>query len=79
LNDLRTPVLVVGGDRDIITKLEASEHLSRDTPLAELKVVEGVNHMGPLERADVYNTAIADFTVACTRRQGLAVASPERV
>jgi pimeloyl-ACP methyl ester carboxylesterase len=64
LSDLGTPVLIVGGDRDIITKLQASERLSRDTPLAELKVVEGGNHMGPMERADVYNAAIADFTLS---------------
>jgi pimeloyl-ACP methyl ester carboxylesterase len=64
LNDLRAPVLVVGGDGDIVTKLEASEHLSRGAPLAELMVVQGVNHMGPMERADVYNAAIADFALS---------------
>lgn len=55
------PVLVVGGDLDIVTKLEASRTIAADTPGAELMVVEGVNHMGFLERSDVYAQAINRF------------------
>ncbi|MFN3537050.1 MAG: alpha/beta fold hydrolase, partial [Brevundimonas sp.] len=55
------PVLVLGGDMDIVTKLEASRTIADAIPHARLQVVEGVNHMGFLERADIYNTAVADF------------------
>ncbi len=56
------PVLVIGGDRDIVTKLEASRTIASAIPQARLQVVEDVNHMGFLERADLYNAAIADFS-----------------
>jgi pimeloyl-ACP methyl ester carboxylesterase len=58
-----TPTLVVGGDKDIITKLEASRWLAAEGEASRLEVVEGVNHMGPMERADVYNRLIADFAL----------------
>ena len=61
LPQLKAPVLVIGGDRDIVTKLEASRTIAGTIPSAKLQVVEEVNHMGFLERADVYNRAIADF------------------
>lgn len=55
------PVLVIGGGLDIVTKLEASRTIANAIPNARLQVVQGVNHMGFLERADLYNEAIADF------------------
>jgi pimeloyl-ACP methyl ester carboxylesterase len=55
------PLLVVGGDQDIVTKLAASETIAARTPAAHLKVIAGVNHMGPMERADLYSQAIAEF------------------
>jgi len=64
LAGLPVPVLVIGGDVDIVTKLEASERIVASAPRATLLTVEGVNHMGFLERADVYNTAIAEFAGA---------------
>lgn len=63
LGRLRAPVLVVGGDLDIVTKLEANRLIAEGAPGAELRVVEGVNHLGPLERADAYNRLIADFAL----------------
>jgi pimeloyl-ACP methyl ester carboxylesterase len=60
---LRIPVLVIGGDKDIVTKLEASRAIAGETDMARLEVVEGVNHMGPMERADLYNRLIADFAL----------------
>jgi pimeloyl-ACP methyl ester carboxylesterase len=65
------PMLVVGGDKDIVTKLEASRKISQDTPTAKLEIVQGVNHMGFLERADLYNQLIADFTLAVQPRARL--------
>jgi pimeloyl-ACP methyl ester carboxylesterase len=54
------PVLVIGGDIDIVTKLEASRTIA-SAGSARLMVAEGANHMGPLERAGLYNGAIAEF------------------
>lgn len=64
LRDITTPMLVVGGDMDIVTKLEASETIRTTAPDARLQVVEGVNHMGFLERAEIYNEAIAAFAAS---------------
>jgi pimeloyl-ACP methyl ester carboxylesterase len=61
LRTLRVPALVIGGDMDIVTKLEASQVMANESPLATLRIVEDVNHMGPMERADTYNRAIMDF------------------
>lgn len=55
------PVLIVGGSKDIVTRPEAARTIAAVVPHAELLIVEGVNHMGPVERADEYNKAIATF------------------
>ena len=60
LSGLDVPVLVLGGDRDIVTKPEASCALASSAP-AELEIVGGVNHMGFVERSDIYHYAIAAF------------------
>jgi pimeloyl-ACP methyl ester carboxylesterase len=58
------PVLVMGGSADIVTKPEASRTIAATMPHAQLEIVEGVNHMGFLERADVYDAAIASFAAS---------------
>jgi pimeloyl-ACP methyl ester carboxylesterase len=70
---LPVPVLVLAGDRDILTKPQASETIASATPAAELQVIEGVNHCGFLERFDIYNAAIAGFA---SRVQSTDVATP---
>ena len=64
LERFRKPVLVIGGDMDIVTKLEASRIIAADAPKGTLQVVEGVNHMGPLEQSEIYNQAIAAFALS---------------
>lgn len=64
----RVPSLVVGGDKDIVTKLEASRVIAGESDMAQLHVVEGVNHMGPMERADLYNQMIGDFALGVQPR-----------
>jgi pimeloyl-ACP methyl ester carboxylesterase len=61
LPKLTVPTVVVGGDKDIVTKLEASEVIAGAVPGAELRVVEGANHMGPVERAGVYDAVVGEF------------------
>jgi pimeloyl-ACP methyl ester carboxylesterase len=60
----RKPVLVIGGDRDIVTKLEASEAIAEQSISPDLRVIEGGNHMGPMERSDLYNEAIGAFALS---------------
>lgn len=68
LTRLRIPALVIGGDKDIVTKLEASDAIAHENGLAQLEVIPGVNHLGPMERADLYNRLIADFTAQVQAR-----------
>ncbi|RZJ45203.1 MAG: alpha/beta hydrolase [Brevundimonas sp.] len=60
LKALNVPLLVLGGDKDIITKAVASRDISAQAGGA-LQIVEGVNHMGFLERSDLYHLAIESF------------------
>ncbi len=64
------PILVIGGSADIVTKPEASRTIAAANPRARLQIIDGVNHMGFLERADIYNEAIASFA-ASVQRAGL--------
>lgn len=61
LANVTCPMLVIGGDLDLVTKLEASEVLSGTSSTASLERVSGVNHMGFLEREHHYNGLIAAF------------------
>ena len=58
------PLLVLAGAMDIVTKPEAGEQIARDRAGSHFTAFEGANHMGFLERADVYNSAIADFAMS---------------
>lgn len=56
-----SPVLVLAGDSDIVTKAEASRTIVSQAKQAVLDVVCDANHMGFTERAKEYNAAIAAF------------------
>jgi pimeloyl-ACP methyl ester carboxylesterase len=64
LGRFQPPLLVIGGDKDIVTKLEASQAIAAAAPNGRLEVIEGANHLGPMERADLYNSLIADFALS---------------
>ena len=64
LSHVRPPILVIGGAADIVTKPEASRTIASTNPNAQLQLVEGVNHMGFLERSDKYNGAVSAFAHA---------------
>jgi pimeloyl-ACP methyl ester carboxylesterase len=68
LQGLDIPVLVIGGEKDIVTKLEASRVIADETVRATLVTIEDVNHMGPLERADLYNRLIDEMVESCCER-----------
>lgn len=75
---LECPVLVLGGDRDIVTKIGASEALANASPAGSLARVTGVNHMGFLEREHDYNGLIGSFIaeIADDRPSATANVSP---
>lgn len=58
------PTLLLAGAVDIVTKPEASGDIAHQAPAVSLKVIQDVNHMGMLERADEYNAEIAAFASA---------------
>lgn len=55
------PALVFVGGRDLVTKDHAGEDIAAALPQARLVRVEDAGHMGPVERADVYNEQLTDF------------------
>ena len=62
---LRTPTLVMAGDRDRLTPPSHARRLHRALPQpAGLVVVEGAGHMLPVERADAVNTRLREFVAA---------------
>lgn len=63
LGALQCRTLVVGGNRDIVTKQEASERIADRAPAATLLVIPGANHLGPIEQAELYNNAIGEFAL----------------
>lgn len=58
---LDVPVLVLGGDRDIVTLPEAGRQIASSALDGAYEELRGVNHMGFLERADAYHDAIRFF------------------
>ncbi|MET3900410.1 pimeloyl-ACP methyl ester carboxylesterase [Devosia sp. UYZn731] len=58
---ITTPVLVLAGSIDIVTKPEAGQRIALDHAGTIYTAIAGVNHMGFLELAPVYNRAIEDF------------------
>ncbi|MDB5481848.1 MAG: hypothetical protein JWO83_2901 [Caulobacteraceae bacterium] len=61
LPDIHVPVLILAGDKDIVTLPHANETIARNLPNGRLVSMEGAGHMGFMERADAYNDAIAKF------------------
>lgn len=72
------PVLILGGDVDIVTKLEASEAIRNMAPDVVLEPISGANHMGFLERSGHYNTRAINFIAALCidAPRGAAVTDP---
>lgn len=70
LQSIGVPTLILTGDSDIVTKVEASKGLMRSAPRGELAIVPRANHMGFLERFSDYNQLIEDFCRRCGNTDG---------
>ena len=62
------PVLVLAGDRDIVTLPQAGRLIASTVRDGKLVETQGCGHMGFMERADLHHAAIADFADACFAR-----------
>lgn len=58
---VRVPVLVLAGDKDLITRPDASDTIAKLIPGARLKTMPGCGHMGFYELPQAYNREIAAF------------------
>ncbi len=68
LGAIRTPVLVLAGDRDEFVPLDLSISLFRALPHSELAVCPSVGHEGPTpERGPIVASAIRDFALRHSR------------
>ena len=55
------PTLVMVGDDDLITVSSADE-LARRLPSGQLAVIPGASHVAPMEKPDLFNQLVLDFT-----------------
>lgn len=60
LNNIKSPVLVIAGDRDVI-KPDHTEFISKQIPNAEKKIYQDTTHMVPFEKPDQLNADILSF------------------
>lgn len=61
LAGVRVPVLVVAGDRDVMTVPGASEAIRAGVPRAEMLTLSPAGHMGPVQRPDDFAVAVRGF------------------
>jgi 3-oxoadipate enol-lactonase len=61
LGDIRVPTLVMVGDLDEGSTVEACRRLATDIPNARLEVFEGVAHMVNLEQPERFTRLVLDF------------------
>lgn len=61
------PVLIVVGDRDLITPVELSNELVDLVPDARLQVIAGAGHLGNLETPAQFNYFVEDFIIGVER------------
>ncbi|MEV6811781.1 alpha/beta hydrolase [Micromonospora sp. NPDC051296] len=62
-----TPVLVIVGDKDMITPMTHSEEIVRRLPHAEFVKIQDSGHVVMLEHADEVNAALTRFLDTCGR------------
>jgi pimeloyl-ACP methyl ester carboxylesterase len=61
LAKIRVPVRIVQSERDEFIKREHAEYLAQTIPGAVLILLNGVSHFAPLQRPEVFNTAMLAF------------------
>jgi pimeloyl-ACP methyl ester carboxylesterase len=70
LAGISVPVLVVAGDRDPVTKPEASERIRSGIPRARLVTLAPAKHLGLIEHDTRYADAVREFAYAAQAEGG---------
>ena len=58
---IRVPVQIVQAEHDEFIRDEHAAHLAKALPNATLTILPGVSHFAPLQRPELFNTAVKDF------------------
>ena len=64
LHEISAPTLVVVGDKDVPTVLEAAALLMNSIPDVQKEVIQDAAHLPNLEHPDVFNRVVLDFLLA---------------
>lgn len=65
LRAIRTPILIVNGEHDLQSRLDAAADLALALPTATRAVVAGAGHLPNLDNPRAYNALLADFLSRC--------------
>lgn len=77
LGGVRSPVLVVVGERDQTVRLDAAVDLARRIPGAGLAVLPHAAHAAHLERAELFDLLLAQYLTAQTAKRATAASFHE--
>jgi pimeloyl-ACP methyl ester carboxylesterase len=58
---ISVPVVIVQSENEEFIKPEHAEYLARSIPNAELVILNAVSHFAPLQRPELFNTALLSF------------------
>ena len=61
LDQIKCPVLAIGGNHDQLTPPEMQQEVVRGVHDGELHIIEECGHLSPIEQPAKLNTLIADF------------------
>lgn len=67
LQSIEVPVLIVVGDKDVITPPELSEKMHSAATGSRLEVIPGAGHMSPVEKPEVFNPILRKFLVEISK------------
>ncbi|MBL8385263.1 MAG: 3-oxoadipate enol-lactonase [Burkholderiales bacterium] len=68
LKEIRCPTLVVVGEQDMGTPVEASRAIQANLPGAELVIIPSAAHVSNVEQPEIFNIVIRDFLTRVTAR-----------
>jgi pimeloyl-ACP methyl ester carboxylesterase len=58
---LRTPALIITGERDLAARVRAADTLAKTLPLAERAIIRAARHLPNLDNPSSYNSALRAF------------------
>ena len=61
LRNITVPALIIGADKDLLTKPDASVYMKENLPHAGLEIVSPANHLGLIERHQQVNEKAENF------------------